>query len=218
MSIFKSTRRKIFRKNEDVLALINAANDVSRIVEGTKVDHWVVNETGQRLCDVEEWKTFRQAVLKLIAVAALMVLVGCSSPPVTAQKHFAMVPPMAAGEVRTNKIIGFQWNHPHPETIEHYKLYYGPSPRHYTNFVVALSTNTTFTADLTALHYFTITANAGAQESDWSNEVGYPPWMIPRTNAVLVSQWSTNMLDWQDVRRETNAINGNLGFWRLKIE
>jgi len=35
---------------------------------------------------------------------------------------------------------------------------------------------------------------------------------------VLVSQWSTNMVDWQEVRRETNAINGNLGFWRLKIE
>jgi hypothetical protein len=217
MSIFKSTRRKIFKKNEDVLALINAANDVSRVVEGTKVDRWVINETGQRLSDVDEWKAFREAVLKLIAAAAMLVLAGCSAPaPV--QKSAAMIPPMASGEVVTNKLIRFGWTHPHPETVEHYKLYYGPSPRNYTNFVTATATNTTFTADLTSVHYFTVTANAGAQESDWSNEVGYPPWLVPRTNVVLVSQWSTNMVDWQEVRRETNAINGNLGFWRLKIE
>ena len=217
MSIFKSTRRKIFRKNEDVLALINAANDVSSIVECTKVDHWVVNQTGQRLCDVGEWKTFRQAVLKLIAIAAMLVLAGCSAPaPV--QKTVAMIPPMAVGEVSTNKLIRFGWTHPHPETVEFYRLHYGSLPRIYTNFVVSTETNMTFLADLTSVHYFTVTANSGALESDWSNEVGYPPWLIPRTNVVLISQWSTNMVDWQDIRRETNVINGNLGFWRLKVE
>ncbi len=218
MSIFKSPKRKVFRKAKDVDALIHAARDLNNIVEGPLSVRWMSEASGRRLKDAPEWCAFYVALNKLLPVLLLLVLVGCSSPPVPAQKHFAMVPPMPAGETRTNKVIGFAWSHPHPATVEFYRLYYGPAPRSYTNFVVCLDTNTTFLADMTSPHYFTVTANATNLESDYCNEVIFPMEIVPRTNVVLISQWSTNMIDWQDVRRETNVINGNLGFWRLRIE
>lgn len=222
MSVFKSSNRKIFLKKRDIKNLIDAARDLNSIVEGLQSRPWVDREEmGVRLKDTKEWCRFFVTYHKVISFLLLLVLVGCRATPIVpAPEVKSMIPPMASTKSLEPKLIKFIWKHPRPEAVEFYKLYYGPAPRTYTNFVVSYTTNTTFIADRNVLHYFTVTANAngGALESDWSNEVGYPDWMVPRTNVVIVTMWSTNGTDWTDLRRETNAVNGVMGLWKLRIE
>lgn len=151
----------------------------------------------------------------LFGTITILLLAGCSAP-VQARKCLPMIPPMAAAAA--TKEIKFQWSHPQPATVEYYKLHYGPKSGIYTNYVTSTTTNVLFQADLTSVHYFTVTAHAGGEDSYYSNEVPYPPELQPRTNVVVVSQWSSNTVDWVEVRRDTNAVNGTMGFWRLRIE
>lgn len=221
MPVFKSPKRKIFRKQKDVEALISAASDLKTIVDGTGYRDWRDRqEMGWRLVDTREWCAFYVALKNIIGCLLLLILVGCRATPIVpAPAVKAMIPPMASTKSLEPKLVKFTWRHPHPETITHYKLYYGPAPRTYTNFVVAYTTNTTFMADRNVLHYFAVTANIGdALEADYSNEVGYPEWMVPRTNVVIITMWSTNGETWTDLKRETNAVNGSMGLWKLRIE
>jgi len=115
--------------------------------------------------------------------------------------------------------IGFRWSHAHPETVDFYKLYYGDASRKYTNYVTAFTTNLVFMADRAVPHYFTVTACASnGLESDWCNEVVYPQHLTPRSNAVLVVEYSSNGVVWIDFSKQTNAVPGVMGLWKLRIE
>jgi hypothetical protein len=100
--------------------------------------------------------------------------------------------------------------------VSHYEMLSGFAPRTYsiTNATVGPVTNITLKANSVSTYYTVVTIGINGLESDFSNEVVWPE---PRTN-VVIQQWSSNMVDWVEVRRDTNTTIGDAGFWRLKIE
>jgi hypothetical protein len=228
MSVFKSPKRKIFRRKKDVDELIRISVNI--------FDTW--RRTPGRIDHHPLWHEFIKAAIKFLPCLLLAFLLGCSVTPVT-----KIVPPVPVrksmasesgiASVRSMKILPkfksftdtgarkvmFFWNHEHPETVDFYRLYYGAASRSYTNFALALGTNLMFEAKTNAAYYYTVTANkTNGLESDFSNELVYPRHLEPRTNVVIVTMWSTNGTDWIDLKRETNSINGVMGLWKLRVE
>lgn len=156
--------------------------------------------------------------MKLFYCLLIVFLVGCTAPaPRTTAK---MPPPIPkAMVVPTDRQVMFAWNHPDPNTVDFYALYYGPHSRAYTNKWLALSTNLVTTVTLKSAMYYTVTANkTNGLESDFSNELIYPRHLEPRTNVTIITMWSTNGVDWIDLKRETNAVPGFIGLWKLRVE
>jgi hypothetical protein len=228
MSVFKSPKRKIFRKKKDVEELIKASVNL--------VDAWT--KTSGRIDFQPEWYQFMKAVQKLTPCFLLAFLLGCSVtpvtktvPPVPVRKSMAsesgitsaqsvrILPKFKSFTDSGARKVMFFWNHEHPETVDFYKLHWGIASRSYTNFALALGTNLMFEAKTNAAYYYTVTANqTNGLESDFSNEVVFPRHLEPRTNVVIVTMWSTNGTDWVDLKRETNSINGAMGLWKLRVE
>lgn len=218
MSVFKSPNRKIFLKKRDIKSMVDSASDLIEIVEGVRSDRWISSETGMRLKDTKEWCRFFVVMNKFLPCLLLAFLVGCSvtpvtksGPPVPIRKSMVSPP--------EDKLVTFFWNHPDQTNVDFYALYYGPNSRAYTNKWIALGTNLTTTVTLKTAMYYTVTANkTNGLESDFSNELIYPRHLEPRTNVVVVTMWSTNGTDWIDLKRETNAVSGSMGLWKLRVE
>ena len=67
-------------------------------------------------------------------------------------------------------------------------------------------------------YYFTVVAYSSfGDEAPPSNEVNWTVTGEQRT-VILTTLWSSNMVDWAEIRRETNTIQGDIGFWRLRID
>jgi hypothetical protein len=67
-------------------------------------------------------------------------------------------------------------------------------------------------------YFFTVVAYSSyGDEAPPSNEVNWTA-TEEKKAATVISQWSSNMVDWIEVRRDTNTLTGDAGFWRLKIE
>lgn len=237
MAIFKSPKRKIFRKKKDVDDLILFSDMLVTMVEDDKGSVKWFTDRGTRFIDTNGWIIFKDCLKKLLPLF-LVFLVGCSvtpvtksSPPVPVRKSMdsesgitsaqsvKILPKFKSFTDSGARKVMFFWSHEHPETVDFYKLHYGIASRSYTNFAVALGTNLMFEAKTNAAYYYTVTANqTNGLESDFSNELIFPRHLEPRTNVVIVTMWSTNGADWIDLKRETNSINGVMGIWKLRVE
>jgi hypothetical protein len=65
MSVFKSPKRKIFKRQKDVDAVLRCCGDLIEIVEGVQNKRWM-DERGFRLKDTKEWCAFYVACSTLI--------------------------------------------------------------------------------------------------------------------------------------------------------
>jgi hypothetical protein len=229
MSVFKSPKRKIFRKKKDVEELIASAKCLHR--------RWYT-DASSRIEYTTQWHEFIAVLQKFLPCLLLAFLLGCSVapvtktvPPVPVRKSMAsesgitsarsmrILPKFKSFTGSETRKVMFFWNHEHPETVDFYRLYYGAASRSYTNFALALGTNLMFEVKTNAAYYYTVTANTtNGLESDYSNELVFPRHLEPRTNVVIVTMWSTNGTDWVDLKRETNSINGAMGLWKLRVE
>lgn len=125
--------------------------------------------------------------MKRLAVMFAAVLAGCGNPTPPPSPSIPIVPPLP---VRTAPKIGTRsislaWNPSPSVEVAGYFIYQGGAPRTYTNHLDA-GTNLTLTiAGLAYGHYYwTATAySTNALESDYSNEVSWPP--APRTNRIV---------------------------------
>lgn len=236
MSVFKSPKRKIFRKKKDVDDLILFSDMLITMVEDDRGSVKWFTDRGTRFIDTNGWIIFKDCVKKLLPLI-LVFLLGCSVTPVTkfvppipskslasesgvtSVKSVRMIPKFKSFTESGARNVMFLWDHEHPETVDFYKLYYGFASRSYTNFAVSLSTNLMFEAKTNAAYYYAVTAHStNGLESDFSSELIYPRHLEPRTNVVVVTMWSTNGTDWMDLKRETNAVNGVIGLWKLRVE
>ena len=161
--------------------------------------------------------------MKLISYTALLVLLGCATPKPAV---FGPVPPpLPPRPIRKVMVltqspfsVTLAWTAA-DSTVDGYNVYQGHLPGAYTNVTRAGLTNR-LTMDTSAgeTSYFTITSTSEGLESDYSNEIGYTSADVEVQTRIVTTQWSTNMINWVDVRRDTNIVSGSSGFWRLKIE
>lgn len=155
--------------------------------------------------------------MKLIFPASILLafLMGCSATPLP--KYAVLVSKPVRSGTKSFKEVRLGWKASPSENVSQYMMLSGFAPRTYsiTNFTVGVETNMTLVANTVPTYYTVVAMSSFGDESPWSNEVVWP---IPRTNVVLATLWSSNMVDWAEIRRETNDFQGDIGFWRLKIE
>lgn len=143
---------------------------------------------------------------RCLTLSCLLIFSGCtktSTPqpkPMTAipslSMRAALMPPSPTGPtpmVGNTFNIGLAWDHSPSPAVIGYKIYWGPAPRTYTNSITTGYTNSTTVSNLllNTFYFFTATAfDSNRLESDWSNEVSWPP-----TNKIImvVAQQSTNI-------------------------
>lgn len=122
--------------------------------------------------------------------------------------------------VTNNPMVHLGWK-PSPSVgVSGYYLCWGLASGQATNRLDSGNVTNLFLGDLVSgyTYYFTVVAYSSyGDEAPPSNEVNWTE--AEKKRAVTVAtQWSSNMVDWIEVRRDTNYLDGTVGFWRLKIE
>lgn len=149
------------------------------------------------------------------------LLCGCTAgrapltPPPIPNAPAPPPKPAKSGAKSLGNIV-LAWKPSPSNGVSHYEMLSGFAPRTYsiTNVTVGPVTNMTLKANSVPTYYTVVAVSSYGDMSDFSNEVVWPE---PRTN-VVIQQWSSNMVNWVEVRRDTNTAIGDAGFWRLKIE
>jgi|GEM_PF-2890133 len=124
-------------------------------------------------------------------------------------------------------VIQLAWNPSPSPNITNYSIYTGVGPRQYTNRL-AFGTSTGATITLPArgvTFYFTVTAWASGQESDFSNEVSFTPASVPSapTMKPLVVLTVQKSVSGQGTFADTQMTysddpGGPEAFYRLKVD
>jgi hypothetical protein len=122
--------------------------------------------------------------------------------------------------VTNNPMVHLGWKPSPSAGVSGYYMCWGLESGRTTNRLDSGNVTNVFLGSLNPgyTYYFTVVAySAYGDEAPPSNEVN---WTVTeeKKKIVTVTQWSSNLVDWIEVRRSTNDLTGEAGFWRLKIE
>lgn len=176
-------------------------------------------------------KTTQKALIALLAAS----LCSCSTPEVRLAPpplpKPVVKPVKPAGAVAkslwkdpvivtNNPMVHLGWKPSPSANVSGYFMCWGLASGQTTNRLDTGNVTNVFLGDLLPgyTYYFTVVAYSSfGDEAPPSNEVN---WTVgeEKRSIVITTLWSSNMVDWIEFRRETNVIQGDIGFWRLRID
>lgn len=171
--------------------------------------------------------------MKPSLIALLVLLAGCQLPQMAPNKQtkpppLPKPPAMAVAKslwedpvITTNKpMVHLGWKPSPSANVSGYFMCWGLASGQTTNRLDTGNVTNVFLGKLMPgyRYYFTVVAYSSfGDEAPPSNEVNWTVDEMKRT-IILTTLWSSNMVDWIEFKKETNTLQGDIGFWRLRIE